>query len=212
VKRELNPKMLYFGTPVVLVSSLNRDGSTNLAPMSSAWWVGHTAMLGMSAHSQTVRNLQERPQLVLNLVDASMVDAVDRLALLTGRPEVPDYKRARGYTHQPDKYGAGGLSPARLSPGSPTGVAESLIQMEGRLQAIHEIDEDGSGLRALEARVLHTYVDESLLMDGHPGYIDPLRWHPLIMKFTEYFTGGELARPSSLARGWNMPPIPARSR
>jgi flavin reductase (DIM6/NTAB) family NADH-FMN oxidoreductase RutF len=211
VKRELNPKMLYFGTPVVLVSSLNRDGSTNIAPMSSAWWVGHTAMLGMSARSQTVRNLQERPQLVLNLVDASMVDAVDRLALLTGRPDIPQYKRARGYTYQPDKYGGSGLSPALLSPGSPTGVAESLIQLEGRVQAIHEIDEDGSGLSALEARVLRTCVDESLLMDGHPGYIDPLRWHPLIMKFTEYFIGGELARPSSLARGWDMPPVPAGS-
>lgn len=44
-------------------------------------------------------------------------------------------------------------------------------------------------------------------MTHHPGYIDPLRWHPLIMKFTEYFTGGELARPSSLAKGWDMPPL-----
>ena len=90
-------------------------------------------------------------------------------------------------------------------------AAESPIQMEGQVQAIRDIDEDGSGLRALEARVLHTYVDEGLLMDGHPSYIDPLRWDPLIMKFTEYFTGGELARPSSLARGWDMPPLPARS-
>ncbi len=48
MKRVLNPKMLYFGTPVVLISSLNDDGTTNVAPMSSAWWVGNTAMLGMS--------------------------------------------------------------------------------------------------------------------------------------------------------------------
>ena len=43
------------------------------------------------------------------------------------------------------------------------------------------------------------------LMTGHPNYIDPLRWDPLLMKFTEYFSGAELARPSSLARGWDMP-------
>lgn len=61
MKRELKPKMLYFGTPVVLVSSLNSDGSANIAPISSAWWVGHTAMLGLSVNSQTVRNLQHRP-------------------------------------------------------------------------------------------------------------------------------------------------------
>ncbi|HVQ94206.1 MAG TPA: flavin reductase family protein [Mycobacteriales bacterium] len=209
MKRELNPKMLYFGTPIVLVSSLNTDGSTNIAPMSSAWWVGQTAMLGLSVNSQTVRNLQQRPRLVLNLVDASMVDAVDRLALLTGRPDVPDYKRARGYTHEPDKYRAAGLTPTMFDAGSPTGVAESLIQLEGQVRAIHDIDEDDSGLRAIEARIVRTHVDEALLMDGHPNYIDPLRWHPLIMKFTEYFAGGELARPSSLAKGWEMPALPA---
>jgi flavin reductase (DIM6/NTAB) family NADH-FMN oxidoreductase RutF len=211
VKRELNPKMLYFGTPVVLVSSLNDDGSTNIAPMSSAWWVGSTAMLGLSVNSQTVRNLERDPRTVLNLVDASMVDAVDRLALLTGRADVPEYKRARGYTYKPDKYRAAGLTPAMFDPESPAGVAESLIQMEGRVQAIHDIDEDGSGLRALEVRVLHTHVDESMLMANHPNYIDPLRWHPLIMKFTEYFAGGELARPSSLAQGWGMPQLHAGS-
>jgi flavin reductase (DIM6/NTAB) family NADH-FMN oxidoreductase RutF len=207
VKRELKLKMLYFGTPVVLVSSLNSDGSTNVAPMSSAWWVGHTAMLGLSVSSQTVRNLEQRPALVLNLADASMVDAVDRLALLTGRPDIPEYKRARGYTYQRDKYRAAGLTPVLFDSGSPAGVAESLIQMEGRVQAIHGIDTGDSGLRALEVKVLHTHVDESLLMTHHPSYIDPLRWHPMIMKFTEYFTGGDLARPSSLARGWGMPDL-----
>ncbi len=31
------PAILYFGTPVVLVSTVSEDGSYNLAPMSSAW-------------------------------------------------------------------------------------------------------------------------------------------------------------------------------
>src|SRR5689334_4188120 len=176
--------MLYFGTPVILVSSLNRDGSTNIAPMSSAWWVGNTAMLGLSIHSQTVRNLQERPACVLNLVDATMVDAIDRLALLTGRPDVPEYKRARGYTHEADKFTAAGLTQACFGDGTPAGVAESPIQMEGRVQVIHPIDGPDAGLRALEVAVLRTHVDEDLLMTGHRNYIDPLRWNPLFMKFT----------------------------
>jgi flavin reductase (DIM6/NTAB) family NADH-FMN oxidoreductase RutF len=209
VKRELNPKMLYFGTPVVLVSSLNSDGSTNVAPMSSAWWVGKTAMLGLSVNSHTVRNLEQRPMCVLNLVDESMVDAIDRLALLTGRADVPDYKRARGYSYQPDKFTAAGLTPARLGEGLPDGVAESPIHMVGRVQAMYDIDEPDAGLRALAVTVLHTHVDESLLMAHHPAYIDPLRWNPLFMKFTEYFSGATLTRPSSLARGWDMPEIDA---
>jgi flavin reductase (DIM6/NTAB) family NADH-FMN oxidoreductase RutF len=209
VKRVLDLKMLYFGTPVVLISSLNADGSTNLAPMSSAWWVGNTAMLGMSVNAQTVRNLRERPHCVLNLVDATMVDAVDRLALLTGRPDVPEYKRARGYRFEPDKFAAAGLTaappPDPDEPGRPAAVAESLIHLDGEVRAIHPIDGADSGLRALEVAIVRTRVDESLLMDQHPNYIDPLRWNPMFMKFTEYFTDAALARPSSLARGWDMP-------
>src|SRR5215472_11602885 len=37
------PKILYFGTPVVLISSLNENGEKkNLAPMSSFWAQGWT--------------------------------------------------------------------------------------------------------------------------------------------------------------------------
>jgi flavin reductase (DIM6/NTAB) family NADH-FMN oxidoreductase RutF len=207
MKRVLNPKALYFGTPVVLISSLNDDGTTNVAPISSVWWMGHTAVLGMSVNSQTVRNLQVRPECVVNLVDAGMVDAVDRLALLTGRPDVPEYKQARGYRYEPDKFAAAGLTPAGLAEGFPLAVAESPIQLEGRVRAIHVIDEEDSGLRSLEVPVLRTHVDDSLLMDQHPTYIDPLRWDPMFMKFTEYFSGATLARPSSLARGWDMPQL-----
>lgn len=207
--RELNPKMLYFGTPVLLVSSRNEDGSTNLAPMSSAWWVGQTAVLGLSVNSQTVRNLQQRPECVLNLVDAAMVDAVDRLALLTGRPDVPGYKQARGYRYEPDKFAAAGLSRAPSPADWPAGVAESRIRLDGQVRAAHQIDGADSGLRALEVSILRTQVDDSLLMADHPGYIDPLRWNPLFMKFTEYFADATLTRPSSLARGWDMPPVAA---
>ena len=207
--RNVDLKVLYFGTPVVLISSRNGDGSPNLAPMSSAWWVGQTAMLGMSVNAQTVRNLERRPQCVLNLVDATMVDAVDRLALLTGRRDVPEYKQARGYTYEPDKFAVAGLTPQPFGPDAPYGVAESPIQMRGRVRAVHDIDGPDSGLRALEVSVLGTYVDEDLLMTDHPTYIDPLRWNPLFMKFTEYFSGATLTRPSSLARGWDMPPLPA---
>jgi flavin reductase (DIM6/NTAB) family NADH-FMN oxidoreductase RutF len=67
-----DPAILYFGTPVVLISTLNPDGRPNLAPMSSAWWLGHHAMLGLSASSMTTQNLlRERPiQLEATLVDS----------------------------------------------------------------------------------------------------------------------------------------------
>ena len=67
-----NPAILYFGTPVVLVSSLNADGSANLAPMSSAWWLGWRCMLGFGARSATPQNILRTGECVLNLPSAAM--------------------------------------------------------------------------------------------------------------------------------------------
>jgi flavin reductase (DIM6/NTAB) family NADH-FMN oxidoreductase RutF len=205
VKTLIHPKMLYFGTPVVLLSSVNPDGTTNLAPMSSAWWLGTTAVLGMSVNSQTVRNLSERPDVVLNLVDSAMVGAVDRIALLTGRLDVPPYKQARGYTYEPDKFAAAGLTPEPSDePDQPAAVAESLVHMAGRVRVMHPIGADG-GARAMEVDITAVYVDDDLMMPEHPTHIDAQRWDPLIMKFTQYFGGGSTLRRSSLADGWDIP-------
>lgn len=205
MKRVVRPKMLYFGTPVVLISSENPDGSTNIAPMSSAWWVGNTAMLGMSAESQTVRNLVERPRCVLNLVDGSQVAKLDRIALLTGRRDVPAYKAARGYRYEVDKFDAAGLTRAPFADGGPDGVAECGIQLQGLVRDVRPIDEVGSGLYALEVAIERVHVDDALLLPGYQDHFDAQAWDPLIMKFTEYFAGGRSAQPSSLARGWGMP-------
>jgi flavin reductase (DIM6/NTAB) family NADH-FMN oxidoreductase RutF len=206
MKRTVEPKVLYFGTPVVLISSLNPDGSTNLAPMSSAWWLGYTAMLGLGTSAQTVKNLTVRREIVLNLVAPDMVAALDRIALLTGSEQMSAAKRDRGYRYEPDKFAAGGLT--REPSGIPglDGVAESPINLEGRIEVIHEIGGPDSHLCALEMTVERVRVREDLLMNND-RYIDPLRWDPLIMKFTEYFAGGAPAYPSSLARGWKMPPM-----
>ena len=51
----VEPAILYLGTPVVLISSINEDGSPNLAPMSSAFWLGWRGMLGFEAVAERVR-------------------------------------------------------------------------------------------------------------------------------------------------------------
>lgn len=63
----ITPSILYFGTPVVLLSTENEDGTANLAPMSSAWALGQTVVLGLGVHGQSARNLLARPELVINL-------------------------------------------------------------------------------------------------------------------------------------------------
>src|SRR5947209_3682011 len=102
--REIEPSILYFGTPVVVISTLNSSGSTNIAPMSSAWWLGWNCMLGLGQSSQTARNLLRERECILNLPSDDLVGSVNRLAKLTGTDPVPPHKQAMGYRHEPDKF------------------------------------------------------------------------------------------------------------
>lgn len=198
----VTPRILYFGTPVVLVSTLNEDGSPNLAPMSSAWWLGSACMLGLSGRSKTVENLRRERECVLNLPSAEMVDAVDRLALLTGSDPVPEYKAAMGYRHHADKFGAAGLSRAPSELVAPPRVAECPVQLEACIEALHSIDAPERHLYAIEARIVRVHAHEEILERGRPNRFDPDRWRPLIMSFCEFYGLGERVHASRLATAY----------
>jgi flavin reductase (DIM6/NTAB) family NADH-FMN oxidoreductase RutF len=194
-------KVLYFGTPVVLVSSRNVDGSANVAPMSSAWWLGQSAMLGMGNRSKTTENLLRERECVVNLVPSDLVDAVDLLAPLTGRDPVPDTKVAKGYRFEADKFAAAGLTPQVSEVVGAPRVAESPIQLECAVEKAHDF---AGTATAFEVRVVRAHIEERLLVPG-TDYVDPIGWDPLIMKFCEYFGGAENLRRSTLAEAWRMP-------
>ena len=120
--RTIEPTILYWGTPVVLITTLNEDGSPNIAPMSSAWWLGWSAMLGLGSMGKTSDNLLRTRECVLNLPAADQVTYVDRLALTTGKDPVPEKKAGWGYRYEPDKFGCAGLTPApsQTAPAAPT--------------------------------------------------------------------------------------------
>jgi flavin reductase (DIM6/NTAB) family NADH-FMN oxidoreductase RutF len=197
-------KVLYFGTPVVLISSRNEDGTANLAPMSSAWWLGQSCMLGLGNTGQTTANLLREGECVLNLASSAMVDAVDRIALTTGKPVVPEGKAAQGYRYEPRKFAAAGLTEQTSDLVLPPRAAECPIQMECRVVSATPIGAPSSFATAFQVEILRTHVEEELVIPG-THYIDPLKWDPLIMKFTEFFGGGGNVHPSRLAEGWNMP-------
>jgi flavin reductase (DIM6/NTAB) family NADH-FMN oxidoreductase RutF len=120
----IDPAILYFGTPVVLVSSINPDGAPNLAPMSSAWWLGRSCVLGFGARSQTPANIQRTGECVLNLPSVHEAAAVNRLARTTASNPVPPHKLAMGYRHEPDKFALGGFTRLPSHDVSPPRVAE----------------------------------------------------------------------------------------
>ncbi|HJV23343.1 MAG TPA: flavin reductase family protein [Holophagaceae bacterium] len=200
--RVIHPKMLYFGTPVVLITTLNEDGSPNLAPMSSAWWLGQSCMLGLSRRSKTAENLLREGTCVLNLPSAAMVDVVDRLALTTGRDPVPDYKAAMGYRFEGDKFGLAELTPLPSDLVAPPRIRECPVHLEARIAQVHGVGDPESHLAAFEAAILRVHLEEALVMEGSEHHIDPLKWRPLIMSLCEFFgLGGRLHR-SRLAEAW----------
>src|SRR5438552_6670927 len=197
--KTIDPTILYFGTPVALISSLNEDGSPNLAPMSSAWWLGWSCMLGLGTMGQTSENLIRTRQCVINLPSEDQVSQVDRLALTTGRNPVPEKKISWGYRYEGDKFGTAEFTPTPSLAVAPPRVAECPVQMEG---VVHDWRPFGKNVSAncFEVHIVRLHIDESLLMDDGPRpHIDPLRWRPLFMTFCRFFGIGGEVYPSRLA-------------
>lgn len=201
--RTAEPAILYFGTPVVLVSSTNEDGSPNLAPISSAWWLGWNCVLGFGGRSKTPQNVLRTGECVLNLPSVEQVRAVDRLARTTGSDPVPPHKVAMGYRHEKDKFGIAGLTPMRSELVAPPRVAECPVQLEAVLEAKHPLEgsrpERAGLLVALEVRIVRVHLHESVMMKGHEDRVDPDRWRPLIMSFSRFYGLGAEVFPSRLA-------------
>jgi flavin reductase (DIM6/NTAB) family NADH-FMN oxidoreductase RutF len=196
----IDPAILYFGTPVVLVSSLNEDGTPNVAPMSSAWWLGWSCMLGFGARSKTPANILRTGECVLNLPSVDQVAAVDRLARLTGSNPVPPHKMAMGYQFEPDKLGVAGLTAEASQVVAPPRIRECPVQLEAVLESpIAESAPDRKGkLIALEVRIVRVHIEERLRLRGHENRIDPDAWRPLIMSFCQFYGLGSRVHPSRL--------------
>lgn len=195
----IEPGILYFGTPVVLISTCNEDGSANLAPMSSAFWLGWRGVLGLGVRSKTSQNMMRTGECVLNLPSDALAPQVDRLALTTGSNPVPPRKVERGYRHEPDKFGRAGLTAVASEAVSPPRVEECPVNLEAVVEATHPIGEEG-GTMAFEVRILRVHVHEDIRMPGTTDRIDPDRWRPLIMSFQQLYGLGPRVHTSALAQ------------
>jgi flavin reductase (DIM6/NTAB) family NADH-FMN oxidoreductase RutF len=188
------------GTPVVLISTLNEDGTANLAPMSSAWWLDMSCMLGLGTRGKTFENLQRTGECVLNLPSSEMVSAVDRLALTTGVNPVPEYKARMEFRYVADKFALAGLNADSSELVRPPRVAECPVQLEAVIENIHTLGSPDDYHAAIEARVVRVHVEESILNDEKRHYIDTDKWKPLIMSFCEFYGLGDKVHPSRLAK------------
>lgn len=191
------PPILYFGTPVVLIGTMNENGSYNLAPMSSAFWLGWRCMIGLAASSQTTKNILRTGECVLNLASVNEVKAVNKLARTTGTNPVPKGKKKKGYFYEPDKFKKAGLTPQPADIVNAPLAKECPVQLEAIVAAVHSLAEEDAAMNGriltIELRIVRVHLEESILMHGHANRIDPDKWRPLIMSFQKFYgLGGEL--------------------
>jgi flavin reductase (DIM6/NTAB) family NADH-FMN oxidoreductase RutF len=197
------PEILYFGTPVVLISTCNEDGSYNIAPISSIFWLGWRCIIGISAFSKTTENLKRTRSCVLNLPSVNEVSAVNRLALTTGSDPVPEGKKRKGYRHVKDKFLIAGLHTQSSETIAAPRIRECPVQMESVLEAVHGIAENDEMLKGniltMELRIQRVHLEESILMDGSNKRVDPDKWKPLIMSFQKFYGLGDQVLDSKLS-------------
>jgi len=197
------PNILYFGTPVILIGTTNEDGSYNLAPMSSAFWLGWRCVIGLAAPSQTTKNILRTGECVLNLASVNNVAAVNRLARTTGSNPVPAGKQQKGYCYEPNKFERAGLTPLPADLVAAPLVQECPVQLEAILVNARSLAEEEEVMRnrimIIELRIVRVHIESSLLMNGHANRVDPDKWKPLIMSFQKFYSVGDELQHSILS-------------
>ncbi len=196
---EIKPSVLYIGTPVALITSLNPDGTTNISPMSSVWSLFDRVVLGLTSTSKGRENLMRERQLVLNFPSPDLWPKIEAIAPTTGRDPVPPHKEKNGYRFEADKFDVAGLTPQAADLVRPPRIAECPIQFEAEVVASHSPamewpPERPEAFRIVEAKVVRVHAHRNIVIAG-TNHIDTSRWSPLLYVFRHYFgTGPDLGR------------------
>lgn len=190
--KEIKPKIMYYGTPTLLLNTLNEDGTTNISPMSSSWALGDYIVLGIGLGGKALENLRRHKECVINLPSPSLWENVEKISSYTGTKNIPPFKKEIGFTYKKDKYESSELTPLSSKTVLPTRIKECPIQIEAVVKNIR-IPEYTSLFAIVETQVLHFHAEESIIQNGN--YINPSKWSPLIYNFRHYFElGRELGK------------------
>ncbi len=185
--RVIEPSVLYVGTPVYLVSTVNPDGTPNLAPASSHFALGRTIVLGLEEGGQSLDNVRRLPEITVNFPSASQWQHVERLAGVTGRNPVPENKAA-AYSFESQKFERAGLTPVASDLVAAPRVSEAPIQLEARVMRVAPAMNGAFGI--VEAEVVRVHAANEIAVAG-TNHLDPEAWHPLIYAYRHFFDRGE---------------------
>ena len=166
--KELNRQGFYYGFPVLLATTKDKNVNDDITVLSSSWTLGNTVVLGIGIENQGFKKLPYCVRLFLQ-----------KMEKLTGDSNVPEEKKNLGYTYEHDKFKAANLSKEPGINAKTVRIKECKIQIETVVEKI-ELKEWFS---IVTCKITGILVDENLLKDEK---IDTQKWHPLIYKFKEY--------------------------
>lgn len=190
--QEVQLSILYYGTPVILLNTLNEDNSSNITPMSSSWALGDRIVLGLSVDGKAIENLKRHPECVVNVPNPSLWKNVEALAPYTGRFPVPDNKKELGFQFLKDKFAVAGLTGIPSKTVLPVRIDECPLQIEAKVKHIR-IPEEELSFAVVEVQAIHVHAHKEILIDDR--HVDPTKWSPLIYNFRHYFgLGNELGK------------------
>jgi len=159
-----NPKLHHYllgsvgPRPICFASTVDKDGNRNLAPFSffnvfssnPPIAVFSPARSGRTGQQKdTYNNVKEVPEVVINIVDYSMVQQMS----LASSPYNPDE----------DEFVKSGLTAVESESVKPWRVKESPVQMECRVNEVIELGDGGGAGNLIVCEILKIHIDENVL-------------------------------------------------
>ena len=151
--------------PIAWVSTISKEGTTNVAPFSYFTGVGSRppSLLFCPANSRdgkpkdTLRNILETGEFVVNIVSSSVAEAMNASAASLP-PEESEFEIC-------------GLTAVSSLKVRPPRVGESPVQFECTTMQILNIAEGPGGANIVIGRVVHVHMDDAVV--GTSGLVDP---------------------------------------
>ena len=178
------PTMFYYGFPVVLLTTTDKDGNADVTPISSTFTLGANAVIALVKLNKAYHNVMEVPEVVFNLPTAAMWEKVEAIAPYTAQNPVPPQKMGK-YTYTDDKFSIGGFTQLPSEKVRPPRIAECPIQAEAKVKNVNDRD----AYVLVELEFVQVHAEDHLVMEGNN--INPLEWEPLIYNFKHYYGLGE---------------------
>jgi len=149
--------------PIAWVSSLNEDGSANLAPFSfftgvgsdpptCLFCVGRKTKVEIGTKKDTWANVERTGEYVIHIVPDALAEQMNQTS--------------KEYPHGFDEFAAAGVTKAPSERVAPPRVVEAPIAMECKRLRIVEVGEAGDDTAVVIGEILYWHVHDEIVTGG----------------------------------------------